>query len=93
MVDFYHANKVLWIFSQDFLIIYDGGSNTSPVLGNQYCGVSMPDSQISSSNYLFIHFHSNYGDTGTGFKLEYNATSKNSYKIGNCKFVIVFSGC
>ena len=61
----------------DSLTIYDGGSNASPILGNPYCGYSMPPSQISSSNHLFIHFHSNYHVTGTGFKVQYNATSKN----------------
>ena len=65
----------------DSLTIYDGGSNTSPMLGNPYCGDSLPPSQISSSNQLFFHFHSNYGGTATGFKLEYNATSKNHYTL------------
>ena len=50
----------------------------SPIIG-EYCH-STPSSQISSSNHLFIYFHSDYIDTGTGFKLEYNATSKN---LGN----------
>ena len=40
------------------MTIYDGGSNTSPMLGNPYCGDSLPPSQISFSNHLFIHFHS-----------------------------------
>ena len=59
-------------------MIYDGGSNTSSMLGNSYCGDSLPPSQISSSNQLFIHFHSDEFDTGTGFKLKYNATSNNT---------------
>ena len=71
------AKIKLYIFSWDSLTIYDGGSNTSPMLGNQYCGDSLPPSQISSSNQLFFHFHSDHSDTATGFKLEYNATSKN----------------
>ena len=70
-----------FIFSQDSLTIYDGDSNTSPMLGIQYCGDSLPPLQISSSNFLFIHFQSNYRYTGTGFKLQYNPTSKNPYKI------------
>ena len=57
--------------------IYDGDSITSPMLGNPYCGDSLPPSQISSNNQLFIHFYSNQFNTGTGFNLEYNATSKN----------------
>ena len=46
------------------------------MLGHLYCGDSLPASQISSSNHLFIHFRSDESGTGTGFKLEYNATSK-----------------
>jgi hypothetical protein len=42
----------------------------------EYC-YSTPSSQISSSNQLFFYFHSNGYGTSTGFKLEYNATSKN----------------
>ena len=71
----------LYIFSYDSLTIYDGGSNTSPMLGDPYCGDSLPPGQISSSNQLFFHFHSNYISTATGFKLEYNATSKNHYTL------------
>ena len=62
----------------DSLTIYDGGSNTSPMLAKPYCGVTLPPSQLSSSNHLFFHFHSSAVNTGTGFKFEYNATSKNS---------------
>jgi hypothetical protein len=43
--------------------------------------------------HLFIHFHSNLYNTETGFKLEYNATSKNPNKIGNCIIVFVSSHC
>ena len=62
-------------------MIYDGGSNTSPMLGNRYCGDSLPPSRISSSNQLFFHFRSDATRTATGFKLEYNVTSKNTYKV------------
>ena len=47
---------------------------TSPMIG-EYCD-STPSSLISSSNHLFIHFHSDFVNTGPGFILEYNATSK-----------------
>ena len=63
--------------------IYDGDSNTSPMLGNPYCGDSLPPSQISSSNHLFFHFHSNYGIAGTGFKIEYYPTRKKNTPIQN----------
>ena len=68
--------NAVYAFSCDLLTVYDGDSNTSPMLGNPYCGDSLPPSQISSSNQIFIHFYSNHLYTGTGFKLEYNATSK-----------------
>ena len=61
--------------------IYDGDSNTSPLLENPICGDSLPPNRISSSNHLFIHFESDQSHTGTGFKLEYNATSKCPYKV------------
>ena len=66
------AHCIWW----DSLRIYDGVSSTSPMLG-RYCGDSLPPSQISSSNQLFLHFQSSSTYTATGFKLEYNATSKN----------------
>ena len=62
-------------FSYDSLTIYDGGSTTSPVLG-QYCGYSVPPTQFSSTNELLFHFQTNYFDTANGFKLEYKPSSK-----------------
>ena len=67
--------------NHDYLRLYDGDSNSSPMLG-QYSGNSIPQSHISSSNKLFIHFQSNeigppgYYGTGAGFKLEYHPSSK-----------------
>ena len=58
----------------------DGDSDTSPMLGNPYCGDSLPPSRISSSNHLFFRFISDFYGTATGFRLEYNATSKNATK-------------
>jgi hypothetical protein len=54
---------------------------------NPYCGGSLPPSQISTNNHLFLHFHSNILTAGTGFKLEYNATSKNQSKAVLVHFV------
>ena len=65
----------------DFLSIYDGDSDTSPMLGNPYCGDSLPPSRISSSNHLFFRFISDFYGTATGFRLEYNATSKRQESI------------
>ena len=74
-----NSNEIGICFSLDKLTIYDGGSMTSPMIG-EYC-YSAPSSKISSSNQLFFHFHSNHWGTATGFKLEYNATSKNHYTL------------
>ena len=72
------------------MIIYDGGSNTSPMLGIPYCGKSLPPSQISSSNQLFIHFHSDEFNTGTGFKLEYNASKNQGLEDTPFKTIVFF---
>ena len=77
------AHCIWW----DSLRIYDGVSSTSPMLG-RYCGDSLPPSQISSSNHLFIYFYSDNSGSGTGFKLEYNATSKNPFEIDSCTFYV-----
>ena len=39
------------------------------------------DSRIPTLISIFLHFHSDSSDTGTGFKLEYSATSKNQYTV------------
>ena len=71
----YPSQKSFPFFSYDSLTIYDGGSSVSPILG-KYCGASIPQSQISSSNEIFIHFESDGSITETGFKLEYNPIGK-----------------
>ena len=68
-------NKLL--FRYDFLIIYDGASSTSPMIG-KYCGDSIPPSHVSSSNEVLIHFQSDGSVTYGGFKMEYNPTGNTS---------------
>ena len=67
-------------FSFDFLIIYDGGSTTSPMMG-KYCGDSIPPSHISSSKEIMVHFETASWTTGNGFKMEYNPTGKQNTSI------------
>ena len=62
--------------SYDSLTLYDGDSNSAPMIG-EYCGNSIPNNQISSNNSVLINFVSN-GDatesgsrTYSGFYLEY----------------------
>ena len=56
--------------SWDSLTLYDGDSNSAPMIG-EYCGNSIPNNQISSSNSVLIHFESNGYNTRSGFHLEY----------------------
>ena len=58
----------------DKLTMYDGGSMTSPMIG-EYCYSTPPDI-ITTRNQIFVHFETSYIDTGIGFKLMYNSTSK-----------------
>ena len=58
------------IFSWDSLTLYDGDSNSAPMIG-EYCGNSIPNNQISSSNSVLIHFQSDEYTTKSGFYLEY----------------------
>ena len=68
--------QVTYLFSYEFLTIYDGGSSTSPLIG-KYCGASIPPSHISSSKELTVHFETDsFNGNGNGFKIEYNPTSK-----------------
>jgi hypothetical protein len=67
------------IFCNDFLIIYDGASNASFIVG-KYCGDSIPPSHISSSNKIMVHFETDgYEGNENGFELTYNPTS--NYRI------------
>ena len=72
------TNKLF--FSWDSLTIYDGGSSTSSMMGN-YCGDSIPPSQVSSINEILIHFHSDWSGTESGFQMEYNPTGKQNTSI------------
>ena len=63
-------------FSFDYLTLYDGDSDSAPIIG-EYCVDSIPNNQISSNNSVLINFVSN-GDatesgsrTYSGFYLEY----------------------
>ena len=57
------------------MIINDGGSSTSPMMG-EYWGDSIPPSHVSSSNEILIQFQSDGSETYNGFKMEYNPLGK-----------------
>ena len=85
----------------DSLTLYDGNSNTAPLIG-VYCG-QLPPSFISTSNEAFMHFQSDISDTNNnGFKLEYHPYSKlcetpilrkNVWKSGSSKWHIYIKIC
>ena len=59
----------------DWLMIFDGNSSNSPLLGSKYCGASNFGSIESSGKYMHLSFHSDEIITKSGFKL-------NTYAIG-----------
>ena len=59
----------------DSLTLYDGDSNSAPIIG-EYCGNSIPNNQISSTNSVLIHFESDGSVTESGFQLEYQRSSE-----------------
>ena len=58
----------------DSLTLYDGDSNSAPIIG-EYCGNSIPNNQISSTNSVLIHFESDVYVTEPGFQIEYHQYS------------------
>ena len=63
--------------SHDSLTLYDGNSNTAPLIYKYCYGIHLsgvfPISHISSGNEVFIHYQPN---TATRFSLEYHPYSK-----------------
>jgi hypothetical protein len=53
--------------------MYDGGSMTSPLIG-EYCD-STPPAIITISNEIFVHFKTSPSLADSGFKIMYNPTS------------------
>ena len=55
----------------DFLEIRDGGEESSPVI-DKMCGKSYDPVIVSSTEKLFIHFHSDSGVEARGFKINFS---------------------
>ncbi|XP_004860031.1 cubilin [Heterocephalus glaber] len=53
-----------------YLELRNGGSSSSPVL-SKFCGMSLPGSQLSSTELMYLRFQSN-SSTHTGFKAKYS---------------------
>ena len=76
MLSFFTIIKTVikcYCFSDDKLTMYDGGSMTSPMIG-EYCDSTPPDI-ITPSNEIFVHFLTSPHYTDIGFKMIYNPTS------------------
>ena len=57
--------------SYDFVYVYDGGSSSSPLIG-QYDGTWLPSTITSSSNQLFVTFTSDGSNVRSGFAASYH---------------------
>jgi cubilin len=57
--------------SYDYLEIRDGGDSLSPVI-DRICGKTFDPVVVSSSQKLFIHFHSDSGVESRGFKINFS---------------------
>ncbi|XP_029438937.1 astacin-like metalloendopeptidase [Rhinatrema bivittatum] len=78
------ANKVLLQFdafdvqsspgcASDYIRVYDGDSQKSPVLLDRACGTGLPPPLIASSNLLLVQFISDGAIAGSGFKASYSS--------------------
>ena len=65
----------------DWLKVYNGGSDSSPVLKDKLCGASRPSNTASSGNQLFLKFHTDGDASKTGFKIAYNLKCEYHYLI------------
>jgi len=55
----------------DYVYVYDGGSSSSPLIG-QYHGNLLPPTITSSSNQLFVIFTSDSSNVYSGFAASYH---------------------
>ncbi|KAL5010260.1 hypothetical protein ScPMuIL_012565 [Solemya velum] len=55
----------------DYLKIYDGFSADDPIIGT-YCGSAPPGEITATSNFLFVHFHSDSQTARSGFTATYS---------------------
>ena len=59
--------------SRDMILVYDGGSTSSPLIAN-YSGHSVPAAIKSSSNQLLVRFVSDTHNEHPGFVAKYQGT-------------------
>ncbi|KAK7476342.1 hypothetical protein BaRGS_00032401 [Batillaria attramentaria] len=68
----------------DFLTVYDGDSESSPVLGGPYCGDTTPSSLTSTKNVVLIKFHSD-GISGTS-RREFRVSVTGQEPVNSTRF-------
>lgn len=56
----------------DYVSVYDGQTDSSRLIG-KFCGTAIPAPIHSSSNYLFIKFHSDVGRNYNGFSARWDS--------------------
>ena len=66
---------VIFLFSYDFVNIYDGADDTAGSL-DSLTGI-LPSPVQSTGNVIFINFLSDFSTTNPGFKIEYEAGKSN----------------
>lgn len=57
----------------DYLEIRDGSSSSSSLIG-KYCGYLKSKRIVSTTNSLYLHFHSDFYLSGKGFKIEWDGS-------------------
>uniref|UniRef100_H2YTZ6 CUB domain-containing protein n=1 Tax=Ciona savignyi TaxID=51511 RepID=H2YTZ6_CIOSA len=75
----------------DWIKVYDGKDDTSPLLGT-FCGNAIPDNIVSSGRAMTVLFFSDYSVTKRGFMANY-ATSSPMSPVHTCHFEGSFSSC
>ncbi|XP_006159809.2 LOW QUALITY PROTEIN: cubilin [Tupaia chinensis] len=56
--------------TSNYLELRDGGDSNAPIL-SRLCGVSVPSSQVSSGEVMYLRFRSDNSPTHVGFKAKY----------------------
>ncbi|XP_074049030.1 cubilin [Macrotis lagotis] len=57
--------------ASNYLELRDGGDSNAPILF-KFCGSSLPSTQLSSSNAVYLRFRSDDSPTHVGFKIKYS---------------------
>ena len=72
----------------DYVAIYDGPSEDSDLI-NSFCGDNLPPEILSTSNQLYVKFHSDFAVTNTGFRASYTQQGKNYISV--CQMIMTLT--